>query len=93
MAQVNLKCVQPTPVLQLAMDPRIPDDHEAFEFVIEGVQATDQVEWMLNGKRIAQTRGGSYLWPVAKGKHLLKAEVHKTANSRPKTLNVSFSVK
>ena len=92
-ADPKLQWVQPTPGLQLAMDPRIPDDHEAFEFVIEGVKETERVEWMLNGKRIARTRGGRYLWPVTQGKHLLKAEAYKNGSSRPKTLRVSFSVK
>ncbi len=92
-ASHKLQWAQPTPGLQLAMDPRIPDDYEAFEFVIEGADETTQVEWVLNGKRIAKTRGGRYLWPVAKGKHLLKAKVYKTENTRPKTLQVTFSVK
>lgn len=93
MAQVNLKWVQPTPGLQLAMDPRIPDDHEAFEFVIEGVNETDQVEWMLNGKRIAKTRGGRYLWPVQRGTHQLSAEILND-DSSPVTLSkVRFTVK
>ncbi len=92
-ADPKLQWVQPTPGLQLAMDPRIPDAHEAFEFVIGGVKETEQVEWMLNGKPVARTRGGRYLWPVERGTHQLHATV-LTDSPQPLTLSkVRFNVK
>jgi len=84
--------VQPTPGLQLAMDPRIPDDHEAFEFVIDGAMDTDQVEWVLNSKHIANTKGGRYLWPVERGQHRLQATLRTNGQSY-QLPRVNFSVK
>ena len=74
------------------MDPRIPDDHEAFEFVIEGANESDEVEWVLNGSRIARTHGGKYLWPVQRGTHQVTAAIHKPGQP-PSLARVKFSVK
>ena len=91
-ASPDLRWVQPTPGLQLAMDPRIPDELEAFEFVIEGVQDSDTVEWILDGDTIARTHGGRTLWPVARGTHQLTAAVTRDGQSLPLS-RVGFIVK
>ncbi len=68
-----------TPVngLEMAMDPRIPDRDEAFEFVVSGVGPQDRVEWRLDGKRLGVTQDGRYLWPLGPGTHLVHAHVIK----------------
>ena len=71
-----LRWRRPTNGLQLAADPRIPDDFEVFPFEIQGVAADAQVEWTLNGATLAQTTGGSYAWPVQPGTHRLRARIH-----------------
>jgi len=74
--------LKPVNGLEMAMDPRIPDQDEAFEFVVLGADASELVEWSLDGKSLGTTRGGSYLWQVRAGIHLLSAIIHKTDGSK-----------
>ncbi len=85
--------VQPTPGLQMAMDPRIPDDLEAFEFVIDGVKKSDTVEWTLNGTIIARTQGGRTLWHVQRGSHRLNVAVLTNGKPSRPLSPVRFTVK
>ncbi len=61
--------IQPSPGLLLAMDPRIPDDHEAFMFRLSGVKDNSRVEWYVDEKLTAVTESGDYLWPMDRGSH------------------------
>ncbi|MCF8719328.1 transglycosylase domain-containing protein [Nitrospina gracilis] len=88
-----VKWIQPVWGLRMAMDPRIPDEHEAFEFAIQGVEDADTVEWILNDKPLATTEGGKYLWNLQRGRHHLQATIHKPTHSTPQTLQVVFYVK
>jgi len=89
----EVKWIQPFYGLRMAMDPRIPDEHEAFEFALQGVDESDTVEWTLNGEPLAVTEGGRYLWQVARGRHHLKATIHHAHSPIPQTLQVVFYVK
>ncbi|CAI2716961.1 transglycosylase domain-containing protein [Nitrospina watsonii] len=90
----EVKWIQPVWGLRMAMDPRIPDEHEAFEFAIQGVDDTDTVEWMLNGVPLAVTEGGKYLWNLQRGRQHLSATIHKPTHApTPQTLQVVFYVK
>lgn len=89
----EVKWIQPVWGLRMAMDPRIPDEHEAFEFAIQGVDDNDMVEWMLNGKPLAVTQGGKYLWNLQRGRQHLAATIHKPTHPTPQTLQVVFYVK
>jgi penicillin-binding protein 1C len=62
---------QPHPGLQMAQDPRIPDEAEAFEFRLSDHETAEQVEWFLNGKRLARTDANRYTWPLQQGTHTL----------------------
>ncbi|MGQ4810508.1 Penicillin-binding protein 1C [Candidatus Entotheonellaceae bacterium PAL068K] len=75
--QASLRWRRPTNGLQLAMAPRIPDEQEAFAFEIQGVNEQDWVAWTLNGNALARTYGGTYVWPVQRGEHRLRASIHK----------------
>ena len=77
----------------MAMDPRIPDDHEAFEFFIEGINKNDLVEWEIDDTSSAKTRGGSYVWPLARGVHTVKATVWRDKDKIFQTDTISFYVK
>lgn len=68
-ARVTL--VRPTEGLQIAYDPRIPQEVQAFEFVADGIAAGHRAEWLLNGKQLTRTDSGRYLWPVERGNHTL----------------------
>ena len=87
-----LRWRQPTNGLQLAADPRIPDDLEVFPFEIQGVAADAQVEWTLDGATLAQTTGGSYAWPVQPGTHRLHARIH-TGETMVEVPEIEFVVK
>ncbi|CCQ89814.1 Penicillin binding family protein [Nitrospina gracilis 3/211] len=89
----EVKWVKPVWGLRMAMDPRIPDEHEAFEFAIQGVEDTDTVEWNLNGTPLAVTEGGKYLWNLERGRQHLTATIHKPTQPTPQTLHVVFYVK
>jgi penicillin-binding protein 1C len=71
----DIKLVQPKNGLHLAMDPRIPDDHEVFEFVLDGIENNAVVEWELNKSKRFKTHVGRYLWPLRRGMHTLSAVV------------------
>jgi len=64
---------QPSPGLQLAMDPRIPDELEAYALVLSEIPLeTDSVEWLIDGELIGTTASDThqFLWPVKRGTHI-----------------------
>ncbi len=86
--------IQPSPGLLLAMDPRIPDDHESFMFKLSGVRDNSRVEWYVNEKLTAVTESGEYLWPMSRGKHTVMARIVTGENKqRSETQTVAFLVK
>jgi len=89
----SIKLIQPKDGLHLAVDPRIPDDHEVFEFIIDGVERESVVEWVLDKSDRIKTLSGRYLWPVRRGKHKLTATVWKEAHKVYETKEVVFYVK
>lgn len=90
-AVINL--VRPTEGLQLAYDPRVPKNAQAFEFVANGIASESHINWLLNGKLLSTTPGGRFLWPVERGSYTLVAQelngVGKIASSK----TVHFIVK
>ena len=92
----NLHLLKPSQGLQLAMDPRIPDELEAFTFTLPEDIKTVKVEWFVDGDVVGATSGGTreFLWPLIRGTHTTTAKVWLTENSRPvKTNSVTFHVK
>lgn len=90
--QGRIGFVKPVNGLEMAMDPRIPDRDEAFEFEVLGVGPLDRVEWHLDGKRLGVTQGGKYLWLLEPGSHLVHAHVFKPGG-RGRDHQVRFKVK
>jgi penicillin-binding protein 1C len=74
-AEESPRLLQPFEGLQMAMDPRIPDSKEAFEFILGGVPAKAHVRWTIDGKQAAETREARWLWHLSKGEHEAYAEV------------------
>ena len=84
----------PTAGLQLAMDPRIADDQEAFVFSLANLDANSKVDWYIDGKLAATTPDGEYLWPLKRGPHSVKARIaHAGTGQFQETSPVRFSVK
>jgi penicillin-binding protein 1C len=85
--------IQPSSGLLLAMDPRIPDDHEAFMFKLSGVKDNSKVEWYVDKKLTAVTDKGDYLWPMSRGGHTVIARVIVSDKIKSETQAVTFLVK
>ncbi len=71
----DIRIRKPSKGLMLAMDPRIPDDAEYFEFALSEVEHLKSVKWFINGELIATTDKLTYDWKVAKGKFIAQAEI------------------
>ena len=89
----NIRLRQPTPGLHLAYDPRIPDAHQSFEFVLQGVDATDLVEWRVNGADGVRSVGARYLWPVSRGEHFVGASIWREGREIALIERTNFVVK
>ena len=76
------------------MDPRIPDNHEAFQFQMANLPENSTVDWFVDGKLAATTPTRNYLWPLSKGPHRVMAKVWTSdAKSLMETALVNFMVK
>lgn len=84
---------KPSDGLRMAMDPRVPDALESFEFSIDSHLSFQKVHWYLNGKHLASTPTGNYPWPLSRGKHVLYAKVVDEAGDGVYSNAVSFTVK
>ena len=91
-----LRLVQPTPSLQLAMDPRIPDEFEAYALRLARSEAlgAGDIEWLIDGMVVGTTSGGRdlLLWPLRRGAHLAQARLHR-GGEIIESQAVAFSVK
>lgn len=87
---------QPTPGLQLAMDPRIPSGREAFPLELpKGIKAR-KIEWYVDGNLVGITDNGvnRLLWQLSRGKHTASARVWRDSLSEPEVSSpVRFVVK
>ena len=94
---IPLRLKQPTPGLQLAMDPRIPDELEAFALKLSATELeADSIEWLIDGKVIGRTTAEvrEFLWPVKRGTHIAQARIWMLQGDEPlKTERVRFYVK
>ena len=87
---------QPTPGLHLALDPRIPDDVEAFPLEVSGSGAVRRIEWLIDGVTVGETGPDTrrFLWPLAAGRHEAQARVWTpSSESAIETAVVAFYVR
>lgn len=73
-----LRWIRPVNGLEMAMDPRIPDEKEAFMFEIGGASDTDSVTWILDGNSLTTSAGSHCRWFLTRGGHELQARVEST---------------
>jgi penicillin-binding protein 1C len=89
-----IRIQQPGNGLQMAMDPRIPDTREAFEFQLTDDKDILKVEWFLNDQITATTHSPNHLWPLERGRHRLKARIWLSRHAYPvNSQEVGFTVK
>lgn len=92
----TITLLQPTPDLQLAMDPHIPDEMEAFSFLIASEINPEKVEWVVDEKvaGITGTDVCKFVWPLTHGTHYAQARIWKLGNNQPiETAKVKFVVR
>ena len=92
----DVQIIQPTPGLQIAVDPRIPAELQALAFKISKGIKPARVEWVLNGKPVGETGEDEFrfLWPLSRGEYTLLARVWRGAPNDPvETPKVAFVVK
>lgn len=88
------KLRRPSGGLQLAMDPRIPDDLEAFEFMLEGSGRVHRIEWYIDGVKAHAGASSTYVWPLRRGEHTTWARVWRHPDAAASlTPAVRFTVK
>ena len=91
-----VRLLQPSAGLQIAVDPRIPGELQAFAFEVSEAAEPDRIEWVLNGERAGVTGKGirRFLWPLSRGEFTLLARVWEEGRAGPvETPLVAFVVK
>jgi penicillin-binding protein 1C len=84
----------PTQGMQLAMDPRIPDNQEAFVFRLANLPQRTPVDWYVDGRLVAAAASGEYIWQLQRGIHSVRARIWLDgAGEFQDTPDVSFTVK
>lgn len=87
-----LRLRHPSPNLHLAMDPRIPDEQEAFTLALNREVDNAQVEWLIDGEVVGENQAASFDWSLQVGQHEAQARVWQ-AEGVQETPSVSFVVK
>ncbi|QHS09883.1 transglycosylase domain-containing protein [Sinimarinibacterium sp. NLF-5-8] len=88
-----LRLLQPYDGLQLAFDPRIPADLQAFEFVLAGADDARRIEWIVNDQMQAQTAEPHWRWPLARGSQRVYARIVAADGREQRTGDVVFTVR
>ncbi len=92
--QQNIAIARPADGLEMAVDPRIPHEKQAFEMRLSGaILPSDEVEWFIDESKQDHASGARYLWPTAKGQHSVQALVWRDGELWSKTAKHQFQVK
>lgn len=84
----------PSDGLQLAYDPRIPAQSQAFRMSLNRGPNYSRISWWVDGKETAVTSKPELLWPVSRGRHSVSAQVWVSGKNSPIRLaRVDFLVK
>lgn len=93
-AATEYRILEPTPGLQLARDPRIPDELEAFKMSVASVPDLREVEWHIDGIPVSRTRTGELTWRLVPGPHEVIAHIRAgSADETHLTDKVRFYVR
>ncbi len=88
----RIQIVKPSYGLEIAIDPRIPREKQAFEMIVSNVDDTDEVEWIINNNH-KKIIGSKFLWPLETGKHTVQATVRRNNIVMKETPELYFIVK
>jgi penicillin-binding protein 1C len=78
---VEYRILEPTPGLQLARDPRIPRELQAFTMSVAPVPALQEVTWYVDGAPASRTSTGKFTWPLVRGTHEMYAVIRSSSGS------------
>src|SRR5690606_30828205 len=84
--------VQPYDGLQLAMDPRIPDELEAFDFELSWQRSIQAVRWYVDDQLVGEGPEPRWSWRLERGVHVLKAVAEAGDGHREESAPVRFVV-
>jgi len=87
-----LRLRHPSPGLQLAMDPRIPDKNESFTLALNTDTEEAIVQWLIDGKVVGENQAARFDWNLQVGQHQAQARVWHEGGVQ-ETPKVSFVVK
>ena len=87
-----IRLQQPVPGLLLALDPRLPEAAQAYEFRIEGTQPSDEVRIRVGSDAYVAT-DGRLLWPLSPGVHEVSASVWRGGKRVASVSPFSFTVR
>ena len=73
----------------MAMDPRIPDEHEYFEFEVRKTTGIQQVKWYVNDTLVGITQAPFFHWKLAKGEFKAYAEILMEQEDEPIITNAA----
>lgn len=93
LANNKIEIFRPASGLNMAIDPRIPKEKQAFEMRLSGALETDEVEWIIDNEKHDRTLGIKFLWPTKRGKHYVEAIVWRNGEVLSKTEKHMFNVK
>ncbi len=88
-----LRLRQPTPGLNLALDPRLPDSAQAYEFIVQGLEKNQTVNWYVNNELLSSNNRGQYLWPMQRGSQQVRAVIYDSGEIVKRLPAVNFLVK
>jgi penicillin-binding protein 1C len=74
-SNLTVRLVLPTPGLQVARDPRIPEELEALPMTVGVTAGLTSADWYVDGELAAHTTGPTYSWPLARGTHEVYSRV------------------
>jgi len=84
---------KPSNGLRVAMDPRIPDKFEVFEFELNSMIDVNKIDWYLNGKNIGSSTTEKYQWNIQKGDFKIMAKIYFKNKIKPlMTKEVNYTV-
>ena len=93
LATNKIDIFRPANGLEMAIDPRIPHNKQAFEMRLSGALETDTVEWVIDNEKHVPTLGITFLWPTKIGKHYVEAIIWRNGQVLTKTEKHVFNVK
>lgn len=79
---VEYRVLEPTAGLQLARDPRIPNELQAFTMSVAAVPALQEITWYVDGVPASRTSIAKYTWPLVRGTHEMYAIIRSRSGSR-----------